>query len=647
MKQPTRLFEASWEVCNKVGGIYTVLTSKMPWANAEFPDGYYAVGPYLSQGTPPPEFEEQPLPPDLRAVAERASEHGVTIHYGTWAIATAPPTLLIAWDGLVPQLDGLKSLLWEKLQLDTLNSDFYDVDQPLMWGIAISIVVAAYAEQYPDRPVLLHAHEWMTGGSILHLAATGNKTVRTVFTTHATVLGRSLSGNFEGIHDIASADQVARTHGVLAKHQIERLSASLSTVFTTVSQLTAGETGLVLGRQPDLVTENGLSSEQFPLFDELCIQRQHIREELDAFIAAYFFPYYHIDLSKASYQFTMGRYEPRNKGYDLYLRSLGLLNNHLKAARSDRTVVAFILVPADHGPARPDLLTQVAAYAQAKRLHIQEGRAARPDWYWQATHNLRDIPSAPHRQLPGYLLSHLPDSGLPPLSAFELKQGNNDAILQLALQAGLTNAKDDRVKVVYLPVYLDGFDGLLNIPLYDLLPAFDLGVFPSLYEPWGYTPMESLAAGIPAITSTFAGFGIALQPVKYPENSGHFILDRNGNDDEDADQLLEYLEKSLEESPRSWLGRRMAAYTTAQMFDWQRLYLNYQRVYAQAQRGLQGAQEAEAAEPQAKTQVDPQTEAAVLRPDAPLSTAPLSDAIQPKTPEAHPTPSADIATPAS
>ena len=349
MKEQSYLFEVSWEVCNKVGGIHTVLTSKMSWAQKEFPGHYFAVGPYFSEGTPG-EFQELALPPDLQKVADMVSPQGITLHYGTWNIPTTPPVLLIAWEGLVGKLNDLKSRYWERYQLDSLNTDFYDVDQPLLWSTAIGMVVEAYSAVH-NEPTIVHAHEWMSGGAILYLNSLAANSVKTVFTTHATVLGRALSGQGISIYDdLHSIDptEAAKTSGVTTKHQIEAFSAQNATVFTTVSQVTAEEAARFLGREADIITENGLNLEDFLPFDALSIRRQAIRTQLEEFVAAYFFPYYHIDLNATSYQFTMGRYEPHNKGYDVYLESLGQLNTQLKEEGSGQTVLSFFLVPGDH-----------------------------------------------------------------------------------------------------------------------------------------------------------------------------------------------------------------------------------------------------------------------------------------------------------
>ena len=235
-----RLFEASWEVCNPVGGIHTVLSSKSRWALADFADGYLAIGPDLP-GHQPDSFQETALPAWLAPAAELAVAGGITLRYGHWLAGNQAATLLLGWQNLLPRLDEIKGHFWEAYQLDTLNSDFYDLDQPLIWGCAVGIFARAYAKSAPAEQLILHVHEWLSGSALLQLGEPPAN-LRSVFTCHATVLGRALSGEgrciYGSLGDIAP-EQEARRLGVLAKHQLESLAAHRATVFTSVSRLTA------------------------------------------------------------------------------------------------------------------------------------------------------------------------------------------------------------------------------------------------------------------------------------------------------------------------------------------------------------------------------------------------------------------------
>ncbi|MEI6478297.1 MAG: glycogen/starch synthase [bacterium] len=591
MAEVSRLFEISWEVCNKVGGIHTVITSKLPQALRSFPDRYCAVGPYLP-GNPSPEFSEQPLPDFLKGVSEQLAQKGVQLHYGTWLVPGEPPVILLDWTGLVEWRDAIKARYWEKYQLDTLGSDFYDLDQPLLWSTAVGMLIEECSVS-SDNPIIAHGHEWLSAGLFLHLGLEERPKVRTVFTTHATVLGRSLLSHDIFIYDKLDKikpDEDAKTYGVTSKHQLEKLSATHATVFTTVSQVTAEEAFCFLGRAPEVVTENGLAVHEFPAFDRLCIARTETREKLDDFVSAYFFPSYRFDLTKVSYQFTMGRYESHNKGYDIYLDSLARLNAKMKEEKSDKIVVSFLLVATGSLGVRPEITTQLMIYRRVVNLLSQLAAATQRDVYrelWDSD------PKQPHALIDPelhetirHLLTRLPHQESPAISPFVMYNGDQDEISKLATKYGLGNTKEDKVKVVFMPVYLDGFDGIFNIPLYDLLSGFDLGVFPSLYEPWGYTPMESLVMGVPAVTSNLAGFGQSL-PNRVPRTQAALVLDRSSGDTEKAaSDLATYLWESLAESPREWLLRRMDAYTTIQAFSWNKLYEAYTHTYALATEGM-------------------------------------------------------------
>ena len=569
----TYLLEASWEVCNKVGGIHTVLTSKLPFALRDFPDHYLALGPYIP-GLPHPEFLEADFPKEIAPIASTLESMGIGLHYGNWIEGHHAPTILLDWSGLIPNLNNYKARLWEQHQLDTLGSDFYDLDQPLLWSTAVGIFAETFAHAHPES-VILHVHEWLAGGALLSLPSLPN--LRTVFTTHATVLGRALASDpnsgyphLEGI----DATQAALTHGVRTKHRLEQCAAQIATIFTTVSHLTADEATYLLGRKPEVVTENGIDTAHLPSLENILHQHTERRELLNDLAAAYFFPSYHFDLAETTHQFTMGRYEVRNKGYDLYIRSLANLNKKLKDEGSKKTVIAWLLVPGDVAEARPEALRQFSAYRGFISELYQEVTDRRHSLYRNLQEN-RDSASLPLRaEVFQSMRTHLPRYEELPASLYTPRHPEQDTFLQLLQQNGLRNREEDRVKVLLAPVYLDGFDGIFNLPLYNLLPAFDLGVFPSWYEPWGYTPMESLAFGVPAITSTLAGFGLSVKA-----GSGVFILDRTNAENSAETNLNDILYTAATTSRPDWLQRRLSAHAILQAFSWEKLYSTYEQTY--------------------------------------------------------------------
>lgn len=540
--QPGRswLLEASWEVCNKVGGIHTVIVSKLPCVLQEYGDRYLSVGPWLPDQQP--EFREETYSSEYFAdLSERLRADGVILHYGRWQVPGRPKVVLLEWSGLVPKLDELKARYWEAHSLDSLGSDFYDFDTPLLWGTAVGIFAVAFNETSPS-PITLQLHEWLSAAALLIVPKRGER-MRTVFTTHATVLGRSMAGRGIPIYDqLESIDPVsaAKEYGVQAKHGLERIAANLADSFTTVSDLTAEEALHFLGRHPDVVTENGLALHELPLLLTNQVVAATTRQRLEMLVADMLKPYYPFDASRSLWQCTTGRFELHNKGYDVYLQALAQENEALKASNSKESVVAVLLIAVSNQGIRQDVLT-----SQLRRLSGQ--------------------PDGQPRQ----------STSLPPLSPFITRP--DDPLVVLATSLGLCNRLEDRVKILYLPAYFDGQDGLLNIPLYDLISSCDLGVFPSAYEPWGYTPLECLALGVPAITSDLAGFGQAVRSAEY----GVSLLKRRGVLNP-VPELCQLMDLALERTPRELETERIAAYGLSRQFGWERLYENYRTAYEQA-----------------------------------------------------------------
>ena len=91
---------------------------------------------------------------------------------------------------------------------------------------------------------------------------------------------------------------------------------------------------------------------------------------------------------------------------------------------------------------------------------------------------------------------------------------SHDQVLDMMKYLGMSNSAESKVKVIFVPCYLDGKDGILNLEYYDLVLGNDLSVYPSYYEPWGYTPLESVAFHVPTITTDLAGFGLWVNSLK-------------------------------------------------------------------------------------------------------------------------------------
>jgi glycogen synthase len=333
------------------------------------------------------------------------------------------------------------------------------------------------------------------------------------------------------------------------------------------------------------VVENGVDSNLFPTYDSIASRRPALREQLENVISAYFFPSYSFNLSTTRFVFTMGRYELRNKGYDLMLQSLAALNREMKEQNSSDTVVALFLVPGDNLRLRPDVSRKITTYNHLTRLlsSFSAGERRRIEReVWDDVECSCTLLPESARDEARRLLDGVRTEKNPPIPLYDLKEPENDGILKLAAELGLNNAKEERVKVLFFPVYLDGFDGVFNLPLYDIVSACDLGVFASLYEPWGYTPMESLIMGVPAVTSNLAGFGQAVEE----GTSGLIVLDRaHGKPEKELIALTKALKLPLQETGRQWVSRRLTAYQTLEDFDWARLYRKYLNCYEYALHG--------------------------------------------------------------
>ncbi|MFH1188600.1 MAG: glycosyltransferase [bacterium] len=544
--QADYLFETSWEVCNKVGGIYTVLKSKAAQTVERYADKYYLVGPYFTDKVKG-NFQEETPEGAFKHAFDTLAQEGIICHVGTWLIEGEPRIILIDFSKYWYALDEIKRLLWEWYGIDSLHAQ-NDFNEPILWSWAAGRLIELLHEHLGGNGASLVAqfHEWLTGSGLLYLEHK-NISVGTVFTTHATVLGRTLAGNNVPLYDLLQTinpDTSAKEYGVISKHLIEKNAAQKANIFTTVSHVTAIEAQHFLGREADIILPNGLDIEKFPTLDEIAIQHRIQNRRIRSFIQKYFFPYYSFDLSKTLIYFTVGRYEFHNKGIDLYIKALGELNKKLKIEKEDQTIVAFIWVPSSTTGIRPDVIATHNAYEDIT------------DSYEEVTDDINDnivnalITEGPFSK--AAIFKNMPEfmremkrktmrfqrEGVPPLTTHTLSYPN-DAIINACTEAGLGNRKNDSVKIVFFPEYLTGNDGILDLNYYESIQSADFGVFPSFYEPWGYTPLEAAALGIPSVTTDLAGFGKFLKEQEEPrEFPGVYVLERFQRPDHEIVQTL-------------------------------------------------------------------------------------------------------------
>jgi phosphorylase/glycogen(starch) synthase len=481
---PDYYFEVSWEVCNKVGGIYTVISTKALTLKKRLHDKHILIGPDTWRDSREnPEFIE-----DKNLFASwkiKAAEEGLRIRIGRWKIPGEPIVIILDFTTFMALKDEIFSKLWETFKLDSMSGQ-WDYIEPALFGYGAGRVIESFAKYNLSTrtKVVAQFHEWMTGAGLLYLADKVPN-IATVFTTHATVIGRSIAGNRLPLYDHLNeydGDAKSNDFNVVSKQSLEKISAWHADAFTTVSDITARECVQLLKKEVDIVTPNGFDISFVPEKDTFDKKRSEARDLLirtAETLLGYKLP------EKVKLVTTSGRYEYYNKGIDVYLDALGEIN---KIQGKDCRIVAFLLIPAHHYGGRKELLDAL------RNNVLLEGNTS------CLTHNL-----------------HHPEY---------------DPVLNKMKQAGLTNAQEGTVKIIFVPSYLNGDDGVFNKSYYDLLIGFDLTIFASYYEPWGYTPLESLAFKIPTITTKLAGFGLWVEKYITDTKNGITVVDRSDNNTE-------------------------------------------------------------------------------------------------------------------
>jgi len=583
------LCEVAWEVCQQLGGIYTVMRSKIPAMIERWGDRYIVVGPW-NPDVSAAEFDENaPGGPAGRAV-EALRTQGIDAHVGTWLVTGRPTTVLLDPRSATDRLAAIKYDLWDHHRI-SLPGDDAMIDEVVAFGYLVEQFLQALVRvRQHAGPIVAHCHEWMAGSAVPGLRRSGLP-VAIVFHTHATQVGRALaSGDTTFYERLPTVDgqEAARTYGVEPKAAIERAAAHGAHVFATLSEVTAYECEHLLGRKPDALLPNGLNIERFTAIHEFQNLHQTYKEQINRFVMAHFFPSYTFDLDRTIYVFSAGRYEPRNKGYDLVIRALARVNSELKRRGTDRTVVLFLVTPQPFRSIHPEVLSSQAVMEELRkhcdvikdqfgeRLFLATAQGERPDFNTLVDDTLR---------LRLRRVTHAWQSTrLPLVATHDLVDEGGDAVLRSIHESMLFNLADDPVKVVYHPDFISSSNPLFGLDYDQFVRGCHLGVFPSWYEPWGYTPMECVALGVPAITSDLAGFGTyVMQHVPDYEACGLHVLDRRGKSDEQAlDHLTEILLAFLEVDRRGRIAMRNHVESLADQFDWQNLARYYDQAHALA-----------------------------------------------------------------
>ena len=524
MTRPQILIEVSWETANMVGGIHTVLATKAAAMRAYYPEHSIAIGPDLWKDSPePPSIRREEIFPGL---GERARKRGLAVRQGRWTIPGEPACLLVDFSGLYAAKDEILARLWTDFGVDSLLGG-WDYLEPVLFGIAAGqLIEILIAEQLPPSDhdgVIAQFHEWMVASGMLYLRRSCPE-VGTVFTTHATVLGRSLSGDGGDLAAVLASPPddmaaLARSRGVLAKHSMESMAARHADCFTTVSQITADEARVLLGRAPELVLPNGLGDDYPPPVHAEPSARAAIRARLLRMAGVCLGREF--DPARTVLAMSSGRLEFLNKGIDLAIDAAAKLC--ATPLPGDQELVLFLLYPSAHtGPNRELLAAARGLGAPSRNIAI--------------THDLSDPERHP--------------------------------IARKLAEVDLCTGKGP-VHAVYVPIYLDGRDALVPMHYFEMLPAFDLTVFPSFYEPWGYTPLESIGYGVPTITSDLAGFGRWAQTHGGWDETGVYVLPRSRlSYDEALDRLVAHIGTFLATSPDARSALAVKTLALARAANW-------------------------------------------------------------------------------
>lgn len=572
------LVEVAWEVCNQVGGIYTVLRSKAPSMVSRWGSRYCLVGPY-NHATASVEFEPGPLTGAFGQAVKQLRDEGIYAHYGRWLVTGRPHVVLLEYMGAFNRLHEVKYRLWNDHDIST-PSDNELLNNVVAFGECCRHLLNVLGRhQSQRRRIVAHFHEWMSGAAVPMLR-NEQWPGSIVFTTHATQLGRYLAMNDVQFYDhlpFYDSFTEARKYNVDPQHRIESAAAHGAQVFTTVSDVTAEECRHLLQRKVDLVLPNGLNIQRFTVLHEFQNLHRTYKRAIHRFTMGHFFPSYHFDLNKTLYFFTSGRYEYRNKGMDMTIEALARLNHLMQHAGSDVNVVAFIIT---HRPTRSINVTALQSRALLEELHTvaqaikdQIGEQlfnasatgkipdlnGLVDEYWRL--RMRRTIHAWKREMPPGIMTH------------DQVDDSNDAILSHLRDCRLWNQEHDRVKVVYHPDFIKPTNPLFGLDYDQFVRGCHLGIFPSYYEPWGYTPLESIALGVPAITSDLAGFGSYLiQMLPNHEKKGLFVLRRRYQAFHDsAQQLADRMFAYTQLSQRQRINLRNDVETFSGHFDWENL----------------------------------------------------------------------------
>jgi glycogen synthase len=531
---PEYIFETSWEVCNMVGGIYTVLSTRAATLQEIYKDKLVFIGPDVWLDKQNPYFEE-----DLSLYSEWKSytenEYNLKIRVGRWKIPGLPLAVLVDFYPLMERKNEIYGEIWEQVGVNSMAA-YGDYDESSMFGYATGMVMESYYRYFnlsAKNQVAAHFNEWMTTFGAFYIAKQIPE-IATLFTTHATSIGRSIAGNHKPLYDYLNeynGDQMAYELNMVSKHSTEKVAAHLVDCFTTVSEITGIECEQLLDKKPDVITPNGFEDDFVPNGRKFTSSRKKAQDSLR-----------HVAETLLGYKLkedtvfvsTAGRYEYKNKGIDTFLDGLKQFSGYKNVSKD---VVAFIMVPAHIKGARPELI-EALSNPSVKFESINRFN----------THDLHDY--------------------------------YNDHVMSAIHWYHFKNEESDRLKVIFVPAYLNGSDGIFNKTYYDLLIGMDLTVFPSYYEPWGYTPLESVAFSVPTITTDLSGFGLWASHLPQGVEEGVGVIHRSDYNGFNVSlQIAEMLNHFVACSESQIKEIRKKAFDVSEKAHWKHFIQYYEEAY--------------------------------------------------------------------
>lgn len=613
--RPEVVFEVSYEAGNEIGGIYTVLNSKSQEMIESFEDNYILIGPYF-QKNEEIEFEIKEPPSGIKEVFEELKNEGIKAYWTSWIEDEDANLILLDVNkfrnrrrkvdykaGKDIMLNFIKQRLWKKYGIDSLFMG-EDFNKNIIWAWAAGKTIEKLVEleRFSNKKVVAHFHEWQSGAGLLYL---GLKTdVPTVFTTHATNLGRTLSSHnprfMEKVYKELEKDelvdpQLARQYKIEGKHQIEKVCARKADCFTTVGKPVAKEAEYVLGKAPDVLTPNAFEVEEVEkgmvekkkgrppesyesyLTWKLFSRHRRYKKKIKQLIEAMFWPHYLKPFDEFPFIYTSGRYELKNKGFDLFLNALGEVNR-----KEGKGAIAFVFVPTTKGVIKEgiekNLLLVDEIEDKFEDLNLKEEERKEVIRSIETEEELDFLGEEAYSDIRKWFLK-LEEFDGPPISCFDVPK--SDRLYSLIKENGLNNEKDNRIKVVYYPVYLKPGDGVLNLEYYDVINGCDLGVFPSRYEPWGYTPMEAAAFLNVAITTNYSGFGKHVISTG-KGGKGLRVLDLEPSEKEVIGNLSDMIGELIDMSEKERNELKIDARKAVLDYNWEKEIRNYLEAYERA-----------------------------------------------------------------